>query len=774
MNKTFTLWRLLHQQEIIVPMVQRDYAQGRVGKEHIRSAFLKDVQTHLVNGENLTLDFVYGNTENGKFHPLDGQQRLTTLWLIHWYIAFRLNKLKDVKETLKNFSYQTRRSSADFCKMLCDKMSETDEADVDNIADYIKQQTWFFSEWMQDPTVSAMLRTLSGDRNGNQEDHIQGVFCRDQLRRCWDNLTTQNVITFKLMIIGTEKLPISDDLYIKMNARGKKLTDFENFKADWIVHIQNTPELSQSFGNYTYAQYYPKQIDGAWTDVFWNSRKYEPDFDGNIDSVFFSFINRFVLNQLCISGAAPATHYNSGKHTPTDDATKQLQKKFDTLYGTGLGKKKGGNDDSRIEYKGFDVYREFLTPDNLKTLDTIFTQLTLHAHRLTDLNFSGVDEDEETDDATYRNRTYHFLPQYTAERGVVSTSLKERIYFHAICLFLEKPIWEQLGNWKRIVWNITENAGVENIEAMINCLCFIHDLGLYLRERDWEIYKHLPMYTSAVPARFSAQWTEEQEKAAVIFKDGTMLPLIEKAEAYAFFKGTVRFLFTDPNGQVDWGNFATKFQQAQKLFANKDKVSADTIKHFLSMFESFEELGHQNSYFFTTEGYHPRYNCWKKGILCNTDTCKQVDALLMDRQPVAKDEYREFLESGAVNVISRKSHNYNYRYHSSKDIGVHRDYSSTEGIYTGEGRRKKNRILLVLQHEGHISVDAETTLTNDFLWGKEISFSYQGKSYRWLLDWDGRNWIEPATDAKTALEWTDHMDKEDLLQQMQTLHRQNF
>ena len=70
MNNTLTLWQLLSQQEIVVPMIQRDYAQGRVGKEHIRSAFLKDVKTHLSEETNLTLDFVYGNTEGGKFHPL--------------------------------------------------------------------------------------------------------------------------------------------------------------------------------------------------------------------------------------------------------------------------------------------------------------------------------------------------------------------------------------------------------------------------------------------------------------------------------------------------------------------------------------------------------------------------------------------------------------------------------------------------------------------------------------------------------------------------------
>ena len=122
MGNQYTLWQLLSEQEIAIPLIQRDYAQGRVGKEHIRNAFLTQVEKHLANGENLSLDFVYGNSENGKFHPLDGQQRLTTLWLIHWYIAFKLKKLDDVKNILLKFSYQTRTSSSAFCRALCEKM----------------------------------------------------------------------------------------------------------------------------------------------------------------------------------------------------------------------------------------------------------------------------------------------------------------------------------------------------------------------------------------------------------------------------------------------------------------------------------------------------------------------------------------------------------------------------------------------------------------------------------------------------------------------------
>ena len=87
-NKT-TFWSFLSQTRIRIPRIQRDYAQGRKGKENLREEFLTSLSEAL-NGktEQLKLDFIYGSGDgDGHFSPLDGQQRLTTLWLLHWYFA---------------------------------------------------------------------------------------------------------------------------------------------------------------------------------------------------------------------------------------------------------------------------------------------------------------------------------------------------------------------------------------------------------------------------------------------------------------------------------------------------------------------------------------------------------------------------------------------------------------------------------------------------------------------------------------------------------------
>lgn len=78
---------------IQIPIIQRDYAQGRGDDEinEIRNNFLETILSNLLQEKTLHLDFVYGSikpqTDKTVFVPLDGQQRLTTLFLLHWYLG---------------------------------------------------------------------------------------------------------------------------------------------------------------------------------------------------------------------------------------------------------------------------------------------------------------------------------------------------------------------------------------------------------------------------------------------------------------------------------------------------------------------------------------------------------------------------------------------------------------------------------------------------------------------------------------------------------------
>lgn len=88
---------------------------------------------------------------------------------------------------------------------------------------------------------------------------------------------------FNHTVIGSEEMPLSDDLYIKMNARGKPLTSFENFKAEVIKWVSEHISKEKSI-------VFASKFDNEWTDIFW--KKGLGNKVHNVDEVFYSFINR--------------------------------------------------------------------------------------------------------------------------------------------------------------------------------------------------------------------------------------------------------------------------------------------------------------------------------------------------------------------------------------------------------------------------------------------------------------------------------------------------
>ncbi|NHW58470.1 DUF262 domain-containing protein, partial [Escherichia coli] len=180
--------------------------------------------------KKIELDFVYGSVKNNILQPLDGQQRLTTLFLLYWFIAIKENKLSaELKKLLTKFNYETRTSSKEFCNDLIDKGIVYNKEQ--KISDLIIDSPWFFLSWKRDPTIKSMLTML---------DAIQEVF--KEKTNVWEKL---NNISFHY--IEMQNFGLSDDLYIKMNARGKPLTDFENFKAKFEQYIkQNNWENNEN------------------------------------------------------------------------------------------------------------------------------------------------------------------------------------------------------------------------------------------------------------------------------------------------------------------------------------------------------------------------------------------------------------------------------------------------------------------------------------------------------------------------------------------------
>jgi len=248
---------LLQTEKIEIPIIQRDYAQGRIDKSEIRENFLRALLICINSSNPIKLDFIYGSKVSGDFQPLDGQQRLTTLFLLHWYAATKDNiEVENYQYLLTNFSYETRITSRDFCSALINNKIEINE-NTQKASDKIIDSNWFFLSWKKDPTIDSMLRTI---------DDIHKIFF--SITSLWEKLTNKpSLISF--YYVELENIGLTDDLYIKMNARGKLLTSFENFKASFQKQI----EEQKWEDNKSIHDSFALKIDTVWTDYFWHHFK---------------------------------------------------------------------------------------------------------------------------------------------------------------------------------------------------------------------------------------------------------------------------------------------------------------------------------------------------------------------------------------------------------------------------------------------------------------------------------------------------------------------
>ena len=251
-DKNNFLGLLKSTDEFIVPTIQRDYAQGRdKGSnkdlcEEVRTGLIESLYDALTNDKFLLLDYIYGTNDSNVFYPIDGQQRLTTLFLLHWYIG----KKERVNETgasefdlLRRFSYEIRDTSKEFCKSLIDIDVIFDK---DIISNQIKDSSKYHDAYGFDPTVSSMLIVI---------DTIHNRF-KDVKMPLWNRL---NKIEF--WCLSLENFGLTDDLFVKMNARGKRLSRFDVFKSDLESKIE---EIEHKNG-----EIWKTEIDNAYLDAYW-------------------------------------------------------------------------------------------------------------------------------------------------------------------------------------------------------------------------------------------------------------------------------------------------------------------------------------------------------------------------------------------------------------------------------------------------------------------------------------------------------------------------
>ena len=558
-------YSLIRDHVIEVPIIQREYAQGRISPRvtTIRHRFVKDLVNCVRNNEAIHLGFIYGKIEgkdkqrrkklnreavssilqavkvyadtlelqidpsvkesNGeliqdtqlKFIPLDGQQRLTTLYLLHWYLYL---KKAEVSENywIHNFNYTNRKSTMDFLKVIND--SENFEAIRDrinegvNIRSAVKESSFYLQKWNKDKTVVGMLEMLQAIEN---EFNFNKEFSFAELKL--------EDLKFQFDFMDLDALNQTNELYVKMNSRGKQLSNYEHFKS-WLQNQHSGAENGEWFNEFW------RNLDNKWLNFFW--QKIDADFT-RLDDFYFNFLKNIALmHSIASHPDIPLESFRDLIELVRNDKIYNSNKvdyiSFDKFYVHWIEEKCDNDIVSREEKELF-----IFTEETLKFIERTFITL--------------IDIDSGKIDQSFLSKVLckPFFEKSISSLFFDSTeftpSQADTVLFYAyVSLFNEHndKSNKNLGQWLRIVRNLVYNTLIQGFEDFYKALQQISYLLSHFDNFNQDVLNE------RVKNSFfdTAQFKEELLKSRLLHADDAWYEPIINAENQYYFQGQISFL----------------------------------------------------------------------------------------------------------------------------------------------------------------------------------------------------------------------------------------
>ena len=710
-NKKYTLLNFLKSEysdaiSFEIPIIQRDYAQGRSDErsKEIRKTFLGSLIAAVENypQKNIELDFVYGKRNKNKVYLLDGQQRITTLYLLHWYLAQRLQKpllLKDVA-----LSYRVRQYADEFTQKISDKSTQIDfTSSIPSQA--ICNCTWFFDAWKHDPTVKGMLNTLDTIHELLKDKKISE-------EHYWQPLEEEAVTFYWLDL---EEHQLTDELYLKMNARGKQLSNFENFKASLVKHItdngweKNTPE-EDSFSF---------KMDTIYTDLFWEYR-------GKMNVIDYEVTNFFA--GMAMIGYA------------IKENSVAQQKRIQELFNNPLSVRVEDFEES--DFKLFMSYLDFYSAEKNISIETELWKYYNSDNKRGFFEEFIKDENKGIGEF-YKGATY---PQ--------------RVFFYALSeLFIKVKDKAIRENFIRVVRNIVENATIDSAQTFVGAIKLMKELleGFLevLSKEVQDIYSYLSK--TDIQSNFASyQVTQEKQKAERIVANPEWKDVIWEAEEHSMFKGDIGFLLLETENNLSL--FKKRYEVAKEMFEEKGvkgkyRENALLIRALVSRFDNWYLFWSRLVFDSSTETWKRILrtdNRWVKYFLLLLDNESKLEQFITEDSSLQKGDeddndfklrkkthtnlyQTELLVAICEECYLRWESNnyilypYNCRNEKLKYIVTHKrneilSKAIEEGIITTEHQLKR------------ISTEQQLELNGKkitFFWGWNVHFTYDDKEYVW-------------------------------------------
>ncbi|WEV52235.1 DUF262 domain-containing protein [Bifidobacterium sp. ESL0704] len=510
-GRSISFWQLIQYHAIRIPAIQRDYVYGQPSASSVRSGILDEVATHLEDNTRLSLNFIYGEIEDNPedrdvpiCKPLDGQQRLTTLYFIYWNSLVHVHaahpevNITEATDTLSRFSYDTRQTAKDFFELITQQrtiddiaewMQNPDGNECSHLSQLIREKHWFRPDFSYDPTIISALVVL----DEIQERPILSEY------RSW-RLLTESDCPIRFEWLDIKDIGNGDDLYIKMNARGKQLSVFDNFKAEFedaskkLVSEEDYFKLCQ-------------KIDGPWMDFFWNTAKETAEPSALYDTYYMRFLNWSLWNRWAEKVEA----------SQVDASSKKIP------------------DQGDIENRHLADY-ECILPEGQNTMCAKTLETLSHY-----LNY--ISQDDAIDGIVNAARQVSISkPRQTeyADRMRLESAMA---YINGMYNLGEKPNQTSWKQWNRIISHLSNAAQIwQGYNSPAQYTRAVKAVELFQSYAD-----NLTAYFAGFPdvQGFNPhdQIEEEELKSWLIVNNNDWAKAIESAEEIKYFKGKIGFLF---------------------------------------------------------------------------------------------------------------------------------------------------------------------------------------------------------------------------------------
>ena len=708
-NKT-TFLSFSQNKKIEIPIFQRDYAQGRNDHmtDKIRKNFVSSLIEALDKNIPIELDFIYGREVDNTITLIDGQQRLTTLFLLHWYISQRIGKI-DAFNNIK-FSYATR----DYAKDFTAKLTTGEDFKIDftqaTLSTELKDKNWFYDDWQHDPTVSGMLNTLDEIHKQLRDktiDHYWSLLEQDK----------QGIITFYWLDL--EEHQLTDELYLKMNARGKQLSNFENFKASLVKRINDEQWESKEKNEETFSY----KMDTTYTDLFWKYR-------GNVNVIDYEVTNFF-------AGMAMIGYAFKEKNSEAQ------QRRVQELFNNPLSVRV-----EDFEESDFNLFMSYL--NFYSTVENISIETNLWKYYNTD-NKRGFFEEFIKDENKGTGEVYK------------GATYKQRVFFYAITnLFIKvKDNKAKIEEFIQVVRNIIENETIDSAETFAGAIKLMREL----LKGSQDIYSYLSK--TAIQSKFASyQVAQEKQKAERILANPEWKDVIWEAEEHLMFKGDIGFLLLETENNLDL--FKKRYEVAKEMFdeggvKGKYRENALLLRALITRLDHWSLVWNLNfdssrdnwkAYILKTM-YKEKENRITKHFLTLLDNEDKLDVFITEEPSLEKNNenfelYKKTLknlyQTELLIAICEKCY---LRWESENYILY--PYNGRKEQFKYIVTHERNSKLAKAIEEGIITTEQQLEVNGKkipFFWGWNVSFIYNKEEYIWWYNGqitkDGQDYKEEA------------------------------